>query len=294
MRDSRKKINKDAIISWIIDGKTVKKSYNERLKEVRSQAYQKTRDGDVIRACGYSTKGDGSIKASARVETKDAELETIFDEAKIESYLADKYGISEKVFKNFQQFLSGGGGDLLRSGNMGYIGNHPQLQNLEKIEQEKLKLKKKEIAQRDKLIELEERKIKLAEQGKPEKDSLVTELCDLITSAMQANVQVQPSKGKSSKPTPLGELRKIYPKWCEENLKFDPKLPPKKNKQYYRTDILLMWQESKEYGYWLDNHAVHGWDDPSQSEVTKVFSSTHTKLHVNIHGGNLPIKKKKH
>ena len=77
MRDSRKKINKDAIISWIIDGKTVKKSYNERLKEVRSQAYQKTRDGDVIRACGYSTKGDGSIKASARVETKDAELETI-------------------------------------------------------------------------------------------------------------------------------------------------------------------------------------------------------------------------
>ena len=163
MRDSRKKINKDAIISWIIDGKTVKKSYNERLKEVRSQAYQKTRDGDVIRACGYSTKGDGSIKASARVETKDAELETIFDEAKIESYLADKYGISEKVFKNFQQFLSGGGGDLLRSGNMGYIGNHPQLQNLEKIEQEKLKLKKKEIAQRDKLIELEERKIKLAE-----------------------------------------------------------------------------------------------------------------------------------
>ena len=54
MRDSRKKINKDAIISWIIDGKTVKKSYNERLKEVRSQAYQKTRDGDIIRACGYS------------------------------------------------------------------------------------------------------------------------------------------------------------------------------------------------------------------------------------------------
>ena len=48
MRDSRKKINKDAIISWIIDGKTVKKSYNERLKEVRSQAYQKTRDGDVL------------------------------------------------------------------------------------------------------------------------------------------------------------------------------------------------------------------------------------------------------
>ena len=68
MRDSRKKINKDAIISWIIDGKTVKKSYNERLKEVRSQAYQKTRDGDVIRACGYSTKRDGSLQASARVE----------------------------------------------------------------------------------------------------------------------------------------------------------------------------------------------------------------------------------
>ena len=46
---------------------------------------------------------------------------------------------------------------------MSYSGNHPQLQKLEKIEQEKLKLKKKEIAQRDKLIELEERKIKLAE-----------------------------------------------------------------------------------------------------------------------------------
>ena len=193
MKDSRdnkrkKVINKHTIITWIIDGETVKKSYNERLKELRSQANQKTRDGDVIRSWGYSTKRDGSMQASARVESKDDEPKIILDEAKAEAYLADKYGISEKVFKNFQQFLSGGGGDLLRSGNMGYIGNHPQLQNLEKIEQEKLKLKKKEIAQRDKLIELEERKIKLAEQGKPEKDSLVTELCDLITSAMQANV----------------------------------------------------------------------------------------------------------
>ena len=247
MRDSRKKINKDAIISWIIDGKTVKKSYNERLKEVRSQAYQKTRDGDVIRACGYSTKGDGSINASARVETKDAELETIFDEAKIESYLADKYGISEKVFKNFQQFLSGGGGDLLRSGNMSYIGNHPQLQNLEKIEQEKLKLKKKEIAQRDKLIELDERKIKLTEQGKLDKDSLVGELCNIIK-AMHVNAHVQPSKGKKKiKKTALGELRNIYPKWCEENLRFDSKLPAKKNKQYYRTDVLREGEESSEF-----------------------------------------------
>ena len=73
MRDSgdnkrKKVINKDTIIIWDIDGKTVKKSYNERLKEVRSQANQKTRDGDVIRSCGYSTKRDGSIQASARVE----------------------------------------------------------------------------------------------------------------------------------------------------------------------------------------------------------------------------------
>jgi hypothetical protein len=47
MKDSgynkrKKVIDRDTIITWIIDGKTVKKSYNEGLKEVRSQAYQKT------------------------------------------------------------------------------------------------------------------------------------------------------------------------------------------------------------------------------------------------------------
>ena len=266
---------------WNIDGEIVKKPMGERLKEVRSQAHGKTREGDHIRSSGYCKKMDGSIQASARVETKKAEheLKTIFDEAEVESYLADKYGISEKVFKNFQLFLSGGNGDILRSGYMGYIGNHPQLQNLEKIEQEKLKLKKKEIAQRDKLIELEERKIKLAEQGKPEKDSLA---------------QVQPSKAKkkSKKPTALGELRKIYPKWCEANLNFDPKLETSENEMYYRTDILQEWEESNEYEYWLKNHDVHGWDDPSKGEVTKVFSGTHTKLHTNIHDGNLPSEKK--
>ena len=52
MKDSgdnkRKKVSdKDAIITWVIDGKTVKKSYNERLKEVRSQANQKTRDAPL-------------------------------------------------------------------------------------------------------------------------------------------------------------------------------------------------------------------------------------------------------
>ena len=83
-------------------------------------------------------------------------------------------------------------------------------------------------------------------------------------------------------------------KWCKENLNFDPKLETSENEMYYRTDVLREWEDSEEFGYWLDNHDVHGWDDPSQSEVTKIFSSTHTKLHVNIHGGNLPIKKKKH
>ena len=37
MRDSRKKINKDAIISWIIDGKTVKKSYCNHVLFLSSQ-----------------------------------------------------------------------------------------------------------------------------------------------------------------------------------------------------------------------------------------------------------------
>ena len=96
---------------------------------------------------------------------------------------------TEKVFKNYKLFLSGGARDHLWSGNMGYIGNHPNLLKIEKAEQEKIRLKKieiaqrdQEIAQRDKLIKIEERKIKLAEQGKPDKNSLVTELCDFITS----------------------------------------------------------------------------------------------------------------
>ena len=200
MRDSRKKISKtDSLIVWDIDGKIVKKSLSERLAE---------------------------------------EPKITLDDAKVELYLADKYGIAEEVFKNFKLFLTGGDGNLLRSGTMGYIGNHPQLQKLEKIEQEKLKLKKKEIAQRDKLIELDERKIKLAEQGKLDKDSLVGELCNIIK-AMHVNAHVQPSKGKKKiKKAALGELRNIYPKWCGKNLQFDPKLPTKKNKEYYRTDVL--------------------------------------------------------
>ena len=102
------------------------------------------------------------------------------------------------------------------------------------------------------------------------------------------------NKKNNKKPTALGELRKIYPKWCEENPKFDPEVPPQKNKQYYRTDILRTWQESKEYGYWLENHDEHDWKDPSDSEVTKIYSSTHTKLHVHIHPGNLPSEKRMH
>ena len=106
MQDSRKKISKkDSIITWNIDGEIVKKSLNERLKEVRGQARQKSREGDVIRSSGYWKKMDGSIQASARVETKDDEPKTILDEAKIEAYLADKYGITDKVFKNFKLFL---------------------------------------------------------------------------------------------------------------------------------------------------------------------------------------------
>lgn len=49
MRDSRKKISKkDSLIVWNIDGEIVKKSLDERLKEVRSQARGKTREGDVV------------------------------------------------------------------------------------------------------------------------------------------------------------------------------------------------------------------------------------------------------
>ena len=151
MRDSRKKISKDTIITWITNGKTEKKSLGEKLKEVRSQANQKIREDDHIRSIGYGTKMDGSLRVSARVETK-SELKTNFDEAEIESYLADKYGISENVFKNFKQFLFGGNGNLLRSNNMAYIGNHPNLLKIEEAEQEKIKLKKIEIAQRDKEI----------------------------------------------------------------------------------------------------------------------------------------------
>ena len=41
MSDSRKKISKtDSIIMWNIDGEIVKKSLNERLKEVGDQARQ--------------------------------------------------------------------------------------------------------------------------------------------------------------------------------------------------------------------------------------------------------------
>ena len=71
MSDSRKKISKtDTLIDWDIDGETVKKTISERIKEVHSQAHQKTREGDFIRASGYTKKVDGSIEASARVENK--------------------------------------------------------------------------------------------------------------------------------------------------------------------------------------------------------------------------------
>ena len=102
------------------------------------------------------------------------------------------------------------------------------------------------------------------------------------------------NKKSNKKPTPLGELRKIYPEWCKKNLNFDSKLPTEENKQYYRTDVLLIWEESQEYGYWLENHDVYGWKDPAKGEVTKVISSTHSKLHINIHDGNLPSEKKMH
>ena len=84
MRDSRKKISKkDSLIVWNIDGEIVKKSLDERLKEVRSQARGKTREGDVVRSSGYCKKMDGSIQASARVETKDDDPKNILDEAKV-------------------------------------------------------------------------------------------------------------------------------------------------------------------------------------------------------------------
>ena len=73
MRDSRKKLSKtDSLISWNVDGEIVAKTLDERLKEVRSQAKEKTREGDFICSSGYSKKMDGSIQASARVEPKES------------------------------------------------------------------------------------------------------------------------------------------------------------------------------------------------------------------------------
>jgi len=270
VRDTRKKISKDTLIAWISDGKTEKKSLDEKLKEVRSQANQKIREDDHIRSIGYGTKMDGSIQASARVETKKAnhELETIFDEAEIESYLADKCGLSEKVFKNFKQFLLGGNGNLLRSDNMGYIGNHPQLQKLEKIEQEKLKLKKKEIAQRDKLIELEERRQKRTEEDKSKQENFafMTELCDQITSRMLANTQVQPSKENRNKkkPKPIEILRENYERWAESNLE------PETKKQYFKDNIRSDWEISDEYGNYLEDLEGYGLYEPAENQSIKV------------------------
>ena len=71
MRDSRKKISKtDSLIMWNIVSETVNKTVSKMIKEVYSQAHQKTREGDFIRASGYTKKVDGSIQASARVEPK--------------------------------------------------------------------------------------------------------------------------------------------------------------------------------------------------------------------------------
>ena len=71
MTDLRKKISKtDFLITWNIDGEMVTKTFDERLKEVRFQAQEKTREGDFIRPSGYTKKVDGSIQASARVEPK--------------------------------------------------------------------------------------------------------------------------------------------------------------------------------------------------------------------------------
>ena len=68
MSDSRKKISKtSSLISWNIDGETKTKTFDESLKEVRSQAQEKTREGDFIRASGYTKKVDGSIQGSARL-----------------------------------------------------------------------------------------------------------------------------------------------------------------------------------------------------------------------------------
>ena len=295
MRDSRKKISKDTIVTWIIDGKVAKKSLNERLEEVRSQANQKIREDDHILSIGYGTKMDGSLRESARVEKK-RELKTNSD-VDVESYLADKYGVTEKVFKNFKHFLSGGNGNLLRINNMGYIGNHPNLLKIEEAEQEKIKLKKieiaqrdKEIAQREKLIDLEERKTKLAEQGKTENDTLVTELCDQITRlAMQAQVQAQPSKGKKKikKPKPKEMLTESYELWAESNLE------PETKKQYFKDQIRNDWEVSDEYGKWLEDLEAHGLYEPAESQLIKVYSETHTKLKINIHQGNLFLNEKK-
>jgi hypothetical protein len=161
-----------------------------------------------------------------------------------------------------------------RSGgsNGGYIGRIPELDAKEKHYAKMEEFREKELKMKeDHYRRMEERQM-----------------------VFDYHVGKEKNKKNNKKPTALGELRTIYPKWCEGNLTFDPKLPTKKNKQYYRTDILLKWEESNEYEYWLKNHDVHGWDDPSKDEVTKVFSGTHTKLHINIHDGNLPSEKKTH
>ena len=78
MRDSRKKISKtDTLINWDIPVKAVNKTISALIEEVHSQAHQKTREDDVIRASGYTKKVDGSIEGSARVEFKKNDLENL-------------------------------------------------------------------------------------------------------------------------------------------------------------------------------------------------------------------------
>ena len=77
--------------------------------------------------------------------------------------------------------------------------------------------------------------------------------------------------------------------WIIENIDLDCR---PKQIEFARLDLSFTITSKRKLLALVSEKKVNGWDDPSQSEVTKVFSGTHTKLHTNIHDGNLPSEKK--
>ena len=123
------------------------------------------------------------------------------------------------------------------------MGRTPELHAQEKHFKKMEELKEKEIADNR---EMAEKKLAIEREALEKKEEHHRRIEDkqMVFVYHQAK---EKNKKSNKKPTALGELRNIYPKWCEENPRFDPKLPAKKNKQYYRTDVLREWEESSEF-----------------------------------------------